>query len=69
MTATHLDVRLLNEARDQIGELIDGRSDLIVTGVLEFPEYRFRCGEVAGMQMALGIMQEIVRKMGDHNNL
>lgn len=69
MTATHLDVRLLNEAREEIGDIIEGRSGVIVSGVLDYPEYRYRSGEVAGLQLALGIMQEIVRKMGDHNKL
>lgn len=66
MTASHFDVRLLELARKEIGELIEGRTEVLTAGIAtDFADYRFRCGEIAGFTAALGIMTEIVRKMGD----
>ena len=69
MTATHLDVRLLERARKEIGDLIENRSEFIASGTAaDFADYRFRCGELTGLSTALNIMQEIVRSMGDHRS-
>lgn len=65
MAPTHLDVRLLNVARSEIEDIIESRTSLITSGLLEFPEYRFRSGELVGLKLALQIMQDIVRDMGD----
>lgn len=66
MTASHFDVRLLEQARKEIGELIEGRAEVLTSGIAtDFADYRFRCGEISGFTAALGIMTEIVRKMGD----
>ena len=69
MTASHLDVRLLERARQEIGELIESRSEFVASGAAaDFADYRFRCGELTGLSTALNIMQEIVRSMGDHRS-
>jgi hypothetical protein len=67
MTATHFDIRLLDQARKEIGDLIDARGDAVIAGIAaDYPDYRYRCGEIAGFTSALNIMTEIVRKMGDN---
>ncbi|API52864.1 hypothetical protein BMW22_15675 [Rhizobium leguminosarum] len=66
MTASRLDVLLLNRARDEIGELIESRTEVVINGSAEdHATYRARCGEINGLRMAIGVMEEIVRKMGD----
>ena len=67
MTASHLDVRLLNRARTQINELIASRTEAVASGMAEdHAAYKQRCGEIQGMRMALEVMEEIVREMGDN---
>lgn len=66
MTASRLDVLLLNRARDEIGELINSRTEVVISGNAEdHAAYRARCGEINGLRMAISVMEEIVRKMGD----
>lgn len=66
MTASRLDVILLNRARDEIGELINSRTEVVISGNAEdHATYRARCGEITGLRMAIAVMEEIVRKMGD----
>ncbi|MBB3411217.1 hypothetical protein FHT87_005170 [Rhizobium sp. BK316] len=66
MTASHLDVRLLTRARQQINELIDSRTEAVASGMAEdHAAYKQRCGEIQGMRMALEVMEEIVRQMGE----
>lgn len=66
MTATILDVRLLERARKEIGEEIENRHDQIVKGLAgDYADYRWRCGQVQGLATALDIMGEIVKSMGD----
>lgn len=69
MTASHLDVRLLDRARKEINDLIETRSGFVETGgAVDYADYRFRCGEMIGLKTALDIMQEIVRSMGDQRS-
>lgn len=69
MTASHLDVRLLDRARKEINELIETRSGFVESGAaVDYADYRFRCGEMTGLKTALDIMQEIVRSMGDQRS-
>jgi len=66
MTASHLDVRLLISARKQINELIESRTEAVASGLAEdHAAYKQRCGEIQGMRMALDVMENIVREMGD----
>jgi len=66
MTASQFEVRLLQEVRRQINDTIDARSDVLVSGTAsDYADYRFKSGEISGLTMALGIMEEIVRSMGD----
>lgn len=66
MSASTIDIRLLNRAREQIDELIDNKSSALTTGMSpDFADYKYRCGEIAGLRTALEMMAEIVRAMGD----
>jgi len=66
VTASVLDVRLLNRARKEIGEEIEATHNQIVGGLaVDFADYRFRCGRVQGLATALDILGEIVKSMGD----
>lgn len=66
MTASHLDVRLLNQSRKAIGELIDARTELVASGQLEdYATYRSRAGELEGLKTALRIMEDLVFQMGN----
>lgn len=67
MTATILDVRLLDRARKEIGEEIQKRQLAVAQGLAsDFADYRWRCGEARGLSMALDILTEIVKSMGDN---
>ncbi len=69
MTATHLDVQLLNKARQQIGDLIESRSEALVKGLADdYADYRYRAGQINGFQTALDVLTEIVREMGDQRS-
>lgn len=66
MTASHLDVSLLNRSRAAIQDLIDSRTEAVASGMAEdHAAYKQRCGEIQGMRIALGVMEDIVREMGD----
>lgn len=66
MTASVLDVRLLDRARKQLTDEIDAKTVQIAGGVAsDFADYRYRCGQVQGLTMALDILGGIIKSMGD----
>jgi hypothetical protein len=66
LTATIVEVRLVERARKEIGELIDTRSDFLSSGAAaDYADYRYRAGEIAGLTTALNMMGEILKSMGD----
>jgi len=66
VTASILDVRLLDRARKDIGEEIEARHDQIVQGLAgDYADYRYRCGQVQGLATALDILGGIIKSMGD----
>lgn len=66
MTATVLDVRLLERARKEIGETIENRSQQIASGIAgDYADYRFRCGQLIGLNDSLNILDGIVKSMGE----
>lgn len=66
MTATVQDVRLLNQARQKLTDEIEAKGEQITHGLAaDFADYRYRCGEIAGMRTALGMLGEIIKSMGD----
>jgi hypothetical protein len=69
VTATHFDVRLLEAARKQIGELIESRSGALIQGIAtDYADYRYRAGQIDGFQTSLDLLAEIVREMGDQRS-
>lgn len=67
MTASVQDVRLLNQARQKLTDEIEAKSDQLAHGLAaDFADYRYRCGEIAGMRTALGMLGEIIKSMGDN---
>lgn len=69
MTATVTDVRLLDRARKQLTDEIDAKGEQIAHGLAaDFADYRYRCGEIAGMRTALGMLGEIIKSMGDNRS-
>ncbi|SCB30354.1 hypothetical protein [Rhizobium lusitanum] len=66
MSASVADIRLLNKAREELSEIIESKIEAIAGNIAaDFPDYKYRCGEVAGIRTALDVLSEIVRKMGD----
>lgn len=66
MTASIIDIRLLDRARKEIGEEIDKKSEQIAGGsAADYPEYRFLVGQIRGLTDALTILGGIVQSMGD----
>ncbi|MBM7047567.1 hypothetical protein [Rhizobium lusitanum] len=66
MSASVADIRLLNRAREELGEIIGTKSEAVAGNIaVDFPDYKYRCGEIAGLNTALEVLSEIVRKMGD----
>lgn len=69
MTASIIDVRLLDRARKQITEEIDAKTEQIAHGLAaDFADYRYRCGEIAGLNAALRMLGEIIKTMGDNRS-
>lgn len=66
MTASIIDIRLLDRARKEIGEEIEKKSEQIASGnASDYPEYRFLVGQIKGLASALDILGGIVQSMGD----
>lgn len=66
MTATHLESRLVERFRKAINEGIESASEFIVFGApADFPDYKFRAGQIKGMKDALAVMEEHFRKLVD----
>jgi hypothetical protein len=66
MTASIIDIRLLDRARTEIGKEIEARQEQIASGLAsDFPDYRYRVGQINGLTTALEMLGEIVKSMGD----
>lgn len=66
MSASIIDIRLLDRARVEIGkEIEDKTASLAVGDAADYPEYRFRVGQIRGLNAALDILGGIVQSMGD----
>lgn len=66
MTASIVDIRLLDRARKEIGEEIEERRNQVADGLADdFPEYRYRCGQIHGLATALEMLGDIIKSMGD----
>jgi len=66
VTASVLDVRLLDRARKQLTDEIDAKGEQLAHGLAaDFADYRYRCGEIAGLNAALEILGGIIKSMGD----
>lgn len=66
MTATLADIRLLERARNEIGELIESRTTFISSGAAsDYATYRSNCGYIEGLTTALSVLGDIVRSMGE----
>lgn len=65
MTATLADIRLLERARTDIGELIEQRTAYVITGAATPDGYKRDCGYIEGLTTALSVMADIVRSMGE----
>lgn len=66
MTASIIDIRLLDRARVDIGNEIETKREQIASGnASDYPEYRFLVGQIKGLNAALDILGGIVQSMGD----
>jgi hypothetical protein len=58
------DINLMRRSREAISDVIAQRTEALVKGFpADFPNYRERVGEIEGLRTALGLMEEIARKM------
>lgn len=69
MTASIIDVRLLERARKEIGDAIDNLSVSVAAGMAsDHADYKFRCGQIIGLRTSLEILSSIIKSMGDERH-
>lgn len=66
MTASIIDIRLLDRARHDIGKEIEAKQDQLAAGLADdFSDYRYRVGQIKGLTAALEMLGDIIKSMGD----
>lgn len=58
-----LPARLAGSLKEQIAQKVEALSSGYA---LNFPEYRERVGELAGLRLALGICEQIEKQLSEH---